>query len=69
MRTAREKPNMTDQTGSVPRHQADALRLIRAFGRVRDPQERRAVIDVAEQLARRSEVSQERPSLGNSREP
>ena len=67
--TAREKPNMTDQTESLPRHPADALRLITAFRRVRDPGQRRAVIDVVERLARQPEVTKERLTLGNRREP
>lgn len=60
---------MTDQTEGVPRHPADALRLITAFRRVRHPEQRRAVIEVAERLARQPEVTKERLTLSNRREP
>lgn len=55
---------MTHQSESALLRQADGLRLMRAFLRVRDREQRRAVIDVVERLALQSpRTSEQSPFL------
>lgn len=68
-RAAYEKLAMTQQSESALLRRADGLRLMRAFLRVRDREQRRAVIDVVEQLALQSERTSQPSSFVERQDP